>query len=237
MPALPHVLGAVDERKLPQYVGQRDVAKMLGKCVRTLQRIRNDDPSFPTPVLNGKQQKAWRIADILAWDDARHAAGQQELVASAVASPDAVSDDRLPDALEALATRFLGLHGEQLVPGDVLSVGVQRPLTNEQLSAIAHNADAKQRELIEGILTRLDGLHMVEAMMLQRAFLPPLRRFADEGLKQLGIDITMTDTEWHEAGMLIVDRVINGETLAPNTHPREVIETLAEDGVLARRPR
>ena len=79
----------------------------------------------------------------------------------------------------------------------------------------------------------IDDLHIVEAMMLQRAFLPPLRRFADEGLKQLGIDIAMTDTEWHEAGMLIVERMVNGETLAANTHPRDVVLALADDGVLS----
>ena len=155
------------------------------------------------------------------------------LVKLAVTNPSAIRDENLPDALEALATRFLGLHNEPLSPGDVLSVGVQRPLTDEQRAAIAHNADTKQRESIEGILANLDGLHIVEAMILQRAFLPPLRRFADEGLKHLGINITMTDGEWREAALLIVDRVVNGETLAPNMHPREVIETLADDGVLA----
>jgi predicted DNA-binding transcriptional regulator AlpA len=234
MPALPLTPDAVDDRKLPRYVGQRAVAEMLGKSVRTLHRIRNDDPSFPKPVLNGKQQKAWRVGDIIAWDDARRLAAQQGLVASAVTSPDAIPDDDVSSALEALAARFIALHGEQVAPGDVLSVGIQRQLTDEERAAIAHNAAAKQRELVESGLKRLESMNSIEALLLVRSYLPQLGPFADVFLKRVGLDINMTKEDWIETGWCLVDRVVNAETIAESAMPREVLEALADDGVLSR---
>ena len=180
------------------------------------------------PMMTGKRA-AWTGNDI---DDyLARLRGERE--ALALDSPADVPEDKIADALQQLSARFAAINGQPVAPEEV--VGFTYKLTDEQRAAIAHNADAKQREMIEGILAQLDGLHFVEALMLQRAFLPPLRRFADEGLKQLGIEINMSDAEWREAAMLIVDRVINGETLPADTHPREVVEVLAEDGVLSRK--
>jgi len=217
-------------RELPRLVGYSELQDKFGLTRRQLERMQRDG-RFPLALrLTGDtgNKRAWPLEQVLAWFDEQRAG----LVKLAVTNPSAIRDENLPDALEALAGRFIALHGEQLAPGDVLSVGVQRPLTDEQRAAIAHNAAAEQRALIEGIVQRLDGLHYVEALMLQRAFLAPLRRFADAALTQLGIQINMTDAEWREAGMLIVDRVINGEMIPTSTHPRDVVETLADDGVL-----
>lgn len=219
-------------RELPQLVGYQEIQDKFGLTRRQLERMQRDG-RFPLAMRltgDGGNKRAWPLDQVMTWYHEQLAG----LAKSAVTNPSAIRDENLPDALEALAGRFIALHGEQLTPGDVLSVGVQRPVTDEQRAAIAHNAAAEQRALIEGIVGRLDGLHFVEALILQRAFLPPLRRFADETLKQLGYDISMTDGECREAGLLLVDRLINGETLPAGTHPREVLETLADDGVLAR---
>ncbi len=224
---------AAPNTELPWYVGYAEIAEKTGVDRRTIQREMARG-NFPKPDALPTKENRWRLEVIADWLAKRNAAQIAALSDVAVTDPAKLKPEQVVDALEALASRFIALHGEQVQPGDVLSVGVQRPLTDEQRSAIAHNADAKQRELIEGIVDRLDGLHFVEALMLQRAFLPPLRRFADEGLKQLGIEISMSDSEWREAGLLLVDRITNGETLPANTHPREVVEALADDGVLKR---
>ena len=218
--------------ELPKYVGYAEIADATGIERHTIQRLMRRG-KFPKPDALPTKENRWRLSVVADWLDERKA----DLAKSAATDPSKLKPDEVSVALEALATRFLGLHNEPLAPGDVLSVGVQRQLTDEQRAAIAHNAAAEQRSLIEGIVDRLDGLHYVEALMLQRAFLPPLRRFADAALTQLGIEINMTDAEWREAAMLIVERMVNGETLPAGGHPREVVEALANDGVLGRQAR
>ena len=227
---------AAPKIELPRYVGYAEIAEATGIDRRTIQRLM-ERGKFPKPDALPTKENRWRLSVVADWLEQRSAEQLAALSDSAVTDPAKLKPEQVVDALEALASRFIALHGEQVQPGDVLSVGVQRQLTDEQRSAIAHNAAAEQRELVAGIVDRLDGLHYVEALMLQRAFLPPLRRFADAALTQLGIEISMTDAEYRAAAMLIVERMINGETLPAETHPLGVIETLTEDGVLRRAPK
>lgn len=218
--------------ELPRYVGYAEIAEATGIDRRTLQRLIARG-NFPKPDALPTKENRWRLEVIAEWLEKRNARQTAALSDLAVTDPAKLKPDQVVDALQQLGARFASIHGQPVAPESV--VGVTYQLTDEQRLVVAHEAAAKQRELIEGIVDRLGGLHFVEALMLQRAFLPPLRRFADEGLKQFGIDINMSDAEWREVGLLLVDRVINGDVIEPSTHPREVVETLANDGVLAKR--
>lgn len=217
--------------ELPKLVGYREIFERFGLTRRQLERMQRDG-RFPLAMrLTGENgnKRAWPLEQVLAWYDEQRAG----LVKLAVTNPSAIKDDQVPDALQALGARLASLHGQEIATDDV--VGITYKLTDEQRAAIAHNAAAEQRELIEGILERLDGLHIIEALILQRAYLAPLRTLAEDCLRQFGVEISMTDDEWSEAGWLIVDRIVNGKTIASSVHPREVVEALADDGVLSRK--
>ena len=95
----------------------------------------------------------------------------------------------------------------------------------------AHQAQLVQEKLIEA----LKGLHMAEAFVLVRAFLPPLAKLAEGSLERLtGKSFKLTETQWREVAMHIVNDLLDGKITPPATHPRDVFEAMADDGVLAK---
>lgn len=46
-------------------LGKKDVAKLLGFSVSTIQRLRKNDPNFPRPVDLPSKIKIWKAADII----------------------------------------------------------------------------------------------------------------------------------------------------------------------------
>lgn len=217
--------------ELPRYVGYAEIAEETGIERHTIQRLMKAG-KFPKPDLLPTKENKWRVTVINSWLEQRNAEQISRLNERAKSDPAKLKPDQLVDAHRALAARLAEAQGIKVEPDAILGFTYQ--LTDEQRLAVANDAAAQQRQLITGIVDRLDGLHFVEALILQRAFLPPLRRFADEALVHIGIQISMSDDEWREAGLLIVDRVINGEAFEPNTHPREVMDALVDDGVLSR---
>ena len=216
--------------ELPRYVGYAEIADATGIERHTIQRLMKAN-KFPRPDALPTKGNRWRLSVILEWLERRNAEQVARLSDSSMSDPAKLKPDQLVDTHRALAVRLAEAQGLKLDPDSVLGFTYQ--LTDEQRLIAANEVAAKQRDLVSGIVDRLDGLHFVEALILQRAFLAPLRRFADESLAQLGIQINMTDGEWREAGLLIVDRIINGDVFESATHPRDVMDALVSDGVLA----
>ncbi len=222
----------VAKTELPRYVGYAEIAEATGIEKHTIQRLMKAG-KFPKPDALPTKGNRWRLSVVTAWLEQRNAEQIAALSDSAVTDPAKLKPEQLADTLQILGARLASLHGDQVAPEDI--VGVTRRLTpDEERMVLQRNADA-QREMIEGVLQRLDGLHVVEALILQRAYLAPLARHADDLLKHFGLDISLTPDEWRQAGWLIAQRVFNGEAFAPETHPRDAAESLATDGVLSRR--
>lgn len=184
----------VDQRTLPRYVGQSQVAKMPGKSVRTIQRWREgndpDNPPLPKPLRNGRQQWAWRVDDILAWDDKRRAAAQRSLIEAAIETPDDIRDDQLPDAIEALGSRLAALHGDKVAAGDVLGIAVKRQPTPEETTEIQRAIDAARAAYLETefetwgkLFATLDE---VRAMAVANWMFPALRKQWSDAAREKG---------------------------------------------------
>ena len=53
-----------------RYVGREEAAKILGVSVRTLDRLANNDPTFPRPRKIGRSPK-WLLSELIAWMEDR----------------------------------------------------------------------------------------------------------------------------------------------------------------------
>lgn len=167
-----------------QYVGQRAVAEMLSVSVRTLQRLREDDPTFPQPSKNGKQRLYWRAAEVIAWDDNRRARRQQAVVARAVGDPEHLSDEELQDAIPLVLGEWARRH----------------EITWDRLcEAVGDNSGV-------GVLTAtfasLDG---IRAWRVIAGLIPALRGDAERALLRLeGEAPSETQSELRDAALLLL---------------------------------
>ena len=218
--------------ELPRYVGYAEIAEATGIDKRQIQREMARG-KFPKPDALPTKENRWRLSVVLAWLEQRNAEQIANLSDLAVTDPAKLKPEQLGDALQALGARLASLHGQQIAADDV--VGITYKLSDEQRAAIAHNAAAEQRELIEESLKRLEAMHSIEALLLVRSFLPQLAPFADSLLKHMNLDIYMSKEDWAEIGWRLVDRIVNGETLPEQMRPRDMVEALADDGVLSRK--
>ena len=221
---------------LTKYVGYREIRDAFGISTRTIQdMVRKNE--FPQPVrLPGRVggPVSFRLQDVIEWDELRRTHQRTHLRQLAVADPSRLKPEQLADALANFGARHASaLAGREVSPSEI---GLTYPLSSAERAVIAEAAAAQQQAAINDLIDRLDGIHTIEALILMRAFLKPLRNTAEQALLQLGVPITMSDLEWREAAVLICERLWNGETIPAQTMPRDAADVLVDGGVLKRNP-
>lgn len=202
---------AAPKHELPRYVGYAEIAEATGIDRRTIQRLM-ERGKFPKPDALPTKENCWRFSVVLDWLERRNADQIAALSDSAVTDPAKLKPDQVADALATLATRFIALHGERVQPGDVLSVGVQRPLTEDQRSAITAQAEASTLDFCD-MFGRLDH---VRALLVAGGLMPVLRPVVDQCLKQMtGQAPTLTADQLRELAVDIVLQSREGEFVGP----------------------
>ena len=223
-------MGELERRKtaMPLVLGYEHLERELGRDRRTIQRM-VERGTFPKPFRVSPGTVGFHLDDVLAWLDARRSG----LVAAAVSDPAKLAPADVESVIAALGARLASAQSGRTVTPDEIE-GVTVRLSPDERAALAAKAAERQRQMVVEIVDRLDKLHVIEALILQRAFLKPLAPSAEACLQQVGVAITMTDAEWREAALLIVERLLNGDSFDASTPPSEVAEKMADDGILAR---
>lgn len=178
-------------------------------------------------------RNVWRVDIVLEWMKGQERAQRAKLVQASVRDPAKLPLDDVPDALQQLGARIATAQGRQTTPDEI--VGVTVKLNADERQAVARAAEQHWQLNAAKLADALEHLHIIEALILARAFLPPLRAVAENSLAQAGVPITMSDADWRDAGLLIIDRLLDGNYLPQDAVPRQAADALAADGVLSKK--
>ena len=194
------------DKTLPQFVGKRDVASALGVSIKTLDR-RVADGEFPRPVKLSANRVGWNVDTVR-----EHARLLVERVtARAVANPDDISDAKLPDALHALASRYVANHGHAL--GDDAFISVSRPLTPAESADLSAVNDKALADTLEAIAK----IEVWRAWMMVAGLLPQLAPAAIVYFETISRSkVTLSPADLRSAALDILDQAVTGEFVGPN---------------------
>jgi hypothetical protein len=149
----------------------------------------------------------------------------------AVEDPSKIADRDVEAAIAEIGARLASARlGRSISPEDI--TGLTRKLTDDERVAVAEMAAGRQRALIAELVAGLDQIHIVEALILVRGLLKPLQPFADRTLQAAGLSIEISDAEWRDVCLLIIERLLEGERFDPAASPLSVADELACDGTL-----
>ena len=214
-------------------MSRAEVAQFMGYSLATLKR-EIERGNFPRSSRLSPNRVGWPLSVVKAEKARRDRHAIEQIEKVAVSDPAQLPDDALADALPSLLSRHLStVTGKPVTPDEI--DGVTLKLTDAQRADVAASAAEQQQALLGGIADRLHELNPIEALMLARAFLAPLRGVADDVLRQFGVPMTMSDDDWRSAALVIVERVINGDTIDKTAPPQEAAAALVKAGVLKRR--
>jgi predicted DNA-binding transcriptional regulator AlpA len=224
-----HTQKPITPQTLTKLVGYAEIEAAYGIKRRTLERMQ-DDGRFPRAVQISPNRRAWPLSVVEAWFEQR----SRSLSNMAVIQPDDLRPDQIGDAIAKLGARLASTAaGRKIEPSEILGVTV-RP-TPDQIQTAVDDAAHRSQLIQERLIDALKGLHIAEAFVLVRAFLPPLAKLAEGSLERLtGKSFKLTGSQWREVAMFIINDLLDGEITPPATHPRDVFEAMADDGVLSR---